>query len=154
MKHQRFFTILLSAVLCSLLLGVPFSSCTSKGEQLETCVDSFAQAYFRWQFLKAVRNCDAESYRWISFVASQVTQADVDSLRERRDDIDCTIGNAHLLNDSMAVVEVDVSHFLRMDSLGRATFVEQKSTYCIPAILRNGFWRVSMREVLRPKKND
>lgn len=154
MKHQPFFSIFFSVVLCILLLGMPLSSCTAKGEQLETSVDSFAQHYFRWQFQKAVRNCDSESYRWVSYVASQVTQADVDSLRELNGDINCSLGGTHLLNDSMAIVEVEVSHFLRMDSLGRTTLVEQKMTYGIPATLKNGFWRVSLREVPKPKEED
>lgn len=146
--------MVLSCALSGSLLGMSFSSCSRESEQLETCVDSFAQSYFRWQFREAMNSCDTTSYRWLRFVASQVTQDDVDSLRGMKGDVTCSMGSAHVVNDSMAIVEVRVAHFLRMDSLGRVTLTERQITYGIPATFHDGLWRVSLREVPKPSRED
>lgn len=144
--------MLFGMVLYGMLLGIPLSSCTRKNQQLESCVDSFAQSYFRWRFSKAMNSCDTASYRWLSFVASQVTQADLNSLRDQKKDLTCSLGNTHFPNDSMAIVDVRVSNFLHMDSLGSVTFVEKETVYGIYATLHDGFWKVSLRKIPKPKK--
>lgn len=144
--------MLFGMVLYGMLLGIPLPSCTRKNQQLESCVDSFAQSYFRWRFSKAMNSCDTASYRWLSFVASQVTQADLNSLRDQKKDLTCSLGNTHFPNDSMAIVDVRVSNFLHMDSLGSVTFVEKETVYGIHATLHDGFWKVSLRKIPKPKK--
>ena len=74
-----------------------------------------------------MNSCDTASYRWLRFVASQVTQDDVDSLRKLKRDVACSLGSTRFLNDSMAIVDVRVTNFLRMDSLGSVTLVENPS---------------------------
>ena len=154
MKQQAFFFTVLPLALWGVSLCMSVSSCTPQGDQLETCVDSFAQSYFRWQFQRATSNCDTLSRRWLSYVASQVTQDDVDSLRNMKTDVKYTLGSTSLSNDSTAIVDVQVSHFLSMDSLGQVTIVEKQVTYGIPATFHDGYWRVSLREVPHPKAGD
>ncbi len=154
MKQQYLSIIVLSQVLCVALLGMSFSSCNHKGEQLETCVDSFAQSYFRWQFRKAMNSCDMASYPWLRFVASQITQNDVDSLRAQKGDVDCSLGRIQLLTSSAAIVDVQVANFFSMDSLGKVSLVKKEMTFGIPATLHDGIWRVSLRNILQPKKEE
>lgn len=154
MKRRCFFITILSWALGGCLLGMSFYSCSHENEQLETCVDSFAQSYFRWKFHHAINSCDTTSHRWLRYVASQVTQNDVDCLKGMTGDVSCSLVRTHMLNDSMAIVEIQVVNFLRMDSMGCVTLVEKESTYGIPTTLRDGLWRVSLRAVPEPSEKD
>ena len=119
------------------------------------CHGSFKlRPYFRWRYSKAMNSCDTASYRWLRFVASQVTQDDVDSLKKLKRDVACSLGNIRFLNDSMAIVDIRVTNFLRMDSLGSVTLVEKETNYGILVTQHEGFWKVSLREVPKPKQRE
>lgn len=92
MRHMFFLTTLLLAVFCCFLLILPFSSCANSDKQLTSCADSFAQSFFRWQFQKSSTYCDESSQRWLRYMASQVTQDDIDSLKATESDVECTLG--------------------------------------------------------------
>lgn len=86
MRTRRIYLrwILLAAV--SGMMMMAGSSCKhelSEEEQLRMDADSFAVNYYNWHFEKALRFCTPESEKWLRFTASNVHQADVDSLRAK-----------------------------------------------------------------------
>lgn len=150
MKHLFFLTTLLFAVMCGFLLVMPFSSCANSDMQLTVCADSFAQSFFRWQFQKSSSYCDAASQRWLRYIASQVTQDDVDSLKAMESDVKCSLGGFSLENDSVASIEVHVSNYYRMDSLDKVTLVKDESEYKFQMVRTNGLWLVRLQGFPQP----
>lgn len=145
MRHMFFLTTLLFAVFCCFLLILPFSSCANSDKQLTSCADSFAQSFFRWQFQKSSTYCDESSQRWLRYMASQVTQDDIDSLKATESDVECTLGGFCFDNDSMASIEVHVSNYFRMDSLDKITLVKGESEYNFQMVRTNGLWRIRLQ---------
>lgn len=145
MRHMFFLTTLLLAVFCCFLLILPFSSRANSDKQLTSCADSFAQSFFRWQFQKSSTYCDESSQRWLRYMASQVTQDDIDSLKATESDVECTLGGFSFDNDSMASIEVHVSNYFRMDSLDKITLVKGESEYNFQMVRTNGFWRIRLQ---------
>lgn len=136
----------------ALLLFLPvLLSCGRSGDDgVRAVVDSFSTAYFNWQLSRAAQYADSGSRRWLSYAASQVGQDDVDSLRAmpegaavRVDAID--YGD----DDSTAVANVEVSHFLASGAIGQPPRTVGHATFLIPLACRNGVWRVALRELPR-----
>lgn len=130
------------------------SACGQSGEkQLVSSVESFSKAYFNWQYQRAVPWCTEESRLWLSYMASQVNQADVDLLRSQPQGADVEIGAVEYQEgDSAAVVEVTVSHGVMMDTLGQAGRLVEKARYMVPMTFRQGRWRVHLSAPLRPER--
>ena len=60
---------------------VLFAGCTqekSSKQLLEERADSFSTAFFNYQFKEAMKHVDEESEKWLQYVATNVTQEDVD----------------------------------------------------------------------------
>lgn len=133
------------------LLCLPSGCHNGDEDQLESCVDSFATAYFNWQFVKAAPYCTSGSRCWLSYAASQVTQEDVDSLRTKEEGAKVELGDIHYDNDSTAMVKVEVSNFLPMDTIGKCGPAVKKAVYRLRSCFRSGRWLVILDELPRPE---
>lgn len=135
---------------CALL--VDFSSCGQDNEEeLHETADSFAVAYFNYQFVKAVKYATPESRQWLSYIASQVSQEDVDSLRNMEQGAECETGHI-AANDSIATVEVSVRNFMDMDSIGKGPHMVEQARFRLPLVYRNNKWMVDLKDILRREK--
>ena len=112
--------------------------------------DSFAEAYFNYDFSKALGYCTPESGRWIRFAASNIYAADVEALRGMAsgatveiDDVDD--GDT----DSTAVATVNVDGYLQRDTIGRPGRVMGAQTYRLPLVRRDGKWQVNLTALPR-----
>lgn len=145
--------VMVSALLVIGNMGV--ASCRqSEEEQLTEVVDSFSATYFNWQFHRSVAFCTPESRRWLSYMASQVGQRDVDRLRAHPEGAAYEIGEvAYTPGISTATAVVTVSHFLAMDTIGAEPQLVERAWFAVPLVLRGGRWRVSLSEPLRPQKD-
>ncbi len=119
-------------------------------DQLREDADSFATYYYNWHFDRALRFCTPESEPWLRYMASNVTQEDVDSLRAKEEDATVEIGDItyHGEGDS-ATVTVNVSNFLQMDSIGKAPHHIGSASFSLPAVIHEGRWKVRMDSPLR-----
>lgn len=149
MKTHIFSHLVVASLAAVITLFVSCGSCFHREEGgAGEAADSFATAYFNWQFGKAVRYVDAGSERWLSYAASQVTQEDVDSLRAMAEGASVDVkGVAYY--DSLAMATVAVSHFLAFDSIGKAPRVVDKATYKLPVKQVGGRWKVVLEGLPR-----
>lgn len=153
MRTRRIYLrwILLAAL--SGMMMMAGSSCKhelSEEEQLRTDADSFAVNYYNWHFEKALRYCTPESEKWLRFAASNVHQADVDLLRAKNEDAQIELGDIEWQdNDSLATIEIKVSDFLQMDTIGKVARLTEKANFCLPMVKRDGRWMVRMGSPLR-----
>ena len=74
-------------LLCIVVLFL-FASCgntSDKRKQAKENIGHFATLYFNYDFSGAMDYCTYESRKWISMIASNVTEADLDILRAQTD---------------------------------------------------------------------
>ncbi len=142
-------TLLLMVCVCFTVV----TSCHKGSEsQLQETVDSFSEAYFNWQFPRAVAYCTPESRRWLSYAASQVNEDDVDSLRAMDRGAEHAIDKVDYQNDSVAVARVTVRHFMAMDSLGHAGQLIDETHFALPVVYREEQWRVHLSSLPRAQR--
>lgn len=142
MKTHNFSPLVIASFAMAITLLVSCSSCFHREEDgAGEAVDSFATAYFNWQFGKAVRYVDAGSERWLSYAASQVMQEDVDSLRAMAEGANVDVKDV-AYGDSLAMATVEVGNFLAFDSIGKAPRVVDRATYKLPVKQVGGRWKV------------
>lgn len=147
--------ILMVMVLALLVGMVALSSCEHYQEkQLRDTVNDFSTAYFNWQYHKAARFCAPGSERWLAYMASQVTQRDVDTLRALPEGASVRINSMRFYKgDSVAVADVEVCDFLEMDTIGKTGRWVEKARYLISARLVRGVWKVWLSAPLRAEKD-
>jgi len=141
-----FFFAMLLLVACS-------ASHEGKEEQLEQDVDSFATAYFNWHFHDALAYSTPTSEMWLHYAASNVHQADVDTLRNMKE------GASHEIEEiafsdsgDSATVSLKVKNFLRMDTIGTAGHLVEEAMFSLPAVYSNGRWKIDLRSFPKQQK--
>lgn len=143
-------TISLTIVGC-VLIGLCACTDHKNEEQLRDTASAFAQTYFNWQFNDALAHCTPSSQRWISYVASQVKQDDVDKLRSAEQGARSEIKKIHYEEgDSMASVVMKVENFLSMDSIGTVGHFVESATYTLQLVRQAKQWKVRLTELPRP----
>ena len=143
-------TIYLTIVGC-VLIGLCACTDHKNEEQLRDTANAFAQTYFNWQFNDALAHCTTSSQRWISYVASQVTQDDVDKLRSAEQGARSEIKEINYQEgDSVANVVMKVENFLSMDSIGAVGHFVESATYTLQLVQLNKQWKVKLTELPRP----
>lgn len=116
--------------------------------QLRADIDSFATYYYNWHFEKANKYCTPESEKWLRFAASNVHQADIDLLNKKTEDATIEISDINFHDDEVtADIQIDVTNFLQMDTLGTEAHHVNKATFIIPMTLHQDKWKVDLKEL-------
>ncbi|KXB41100.1 hypothetical protein HMPREF1870_01624 [Bacteroidales bacterium KA00344] len=139
-----------------LIMGcLSLCSCENDNEeQLTETVSSFSDSYFNWQYFRSVKYCTLDSKQWLSYMASQVNEADVEALRAQEEGATVEIEDVDLLpGDSVAKVRIIVYNYLNMDTIGVEGRVVDKAFFVIPAKRNNGVWKVQLTAPLRAVKD-
>lgn len=133
------------------MIGLCACTDNKNEEQLRDTASAFAQTYFNWQFNDALTHCTPSSQRWISYVASQVKQDDVDKLRSAEQGASSEIKEINYQEgDSVASVVMKVENFLSMDSIGTVGHFVKSATYTLQLVQLNKQWKVRLTELPRP----
>lgn len=142
MKFKNWIYIILSAVVMS---------CGNKENkyvsEAETVVDSFATAYFNYDFNGAMRYVDEDSKKWLRYMASNVKQEDIDILRSMDGCADITIDSSDIAGKRL--VYITVSNFLYPDTIGKAGHIVNGAQFSIPVTQSGGKWRIRMEGPLQ-----
>ena len=137
---------------CISMLSILFYACSGVSNnhrrQVRQEVETFAQAYFNFNFSVALDHCSKESGRWIRFAASNITAEDIAQLQQQQQEATVEIGN-YELKDSTGHVNVTVRHFMQFDSIGGKGHLVDEATFRIPVCWENGKWTVRMEGPLR-----
>ena len=148
MQKRFFYTIFTIATLC-------FASCVDDGRSnkaIEKTAEEFANAYFNYDLAKAQLMVDEQSKKWLSYEASNITEADLELLRMQDKGATVTVDDSDCFADS-AIVTVTVSDFLLADSLGSKGRMVDEKTFTIRLVQdANGKWKVRMGGPLRSEK--
>lgn len=113
----------------------------------EMTVESFATAYFNYDFKEAMKFVTDDSKKWIYYAASNINEKDIDLLREAANDAVVNIDSSEIHKDG--TVYITVFNTLKHDSIGTISgkFVK-KASYRIH-IVNEGHWKVKMEGLLK-----
>lgn len=130
---------LLSILIVSLLL----TSCETETEkQVERVAFSFIDSYFSWHFEKSAEYVTDDSRKWISFLASNISEEDIAEFNKLREDIDYSCSDTKMLSDTTAEVRVYAHNVvLPMDFKGGVTVCKEAS-YTLSVKKENTKWKV------------
>lgn len=122
-------------------------------DQLREDADSFATNYFNWHFERALEFCTPNSELWLRYMASNVNQEDVDSLRGKEEDATVEIKDITYHGDGdSATVTVTVNKSLQMTSIGKPPHRVDYDTFSFPATIHEGKWKIRMGSPLRSER--
>uniref|UniRef100_A0AB33J1D1 Lipoprotein n=1 Tax=Prevotella sp. GTC17259 TaxID=3236795 RepID=A0AB33J1D1_9BACT len=133
----------------SLFLACGEFNTDSKGSEV---ADSFATAYFNYDYHKSLKYVHPTSWKWIVYAASQVRQEDVDMLRSMAEPptIEIEEHTRDKVNDSLVYITVKVSNFFNMDTIGTSGHMVQDARFSLPVLYAKGKWLVRLDELPRP----
>ena len=115
-------------------------------KQLKEDIDSFATYYYNWHFEQAVKYCTPESEKWLRFAASNVHPADI--LHAKKEDATIEIQDIDFLDDEVSAnVNITVSNFLQMDTIGTEAHHVSQATFQLPMTIHNGKWKVKLEQL-------
>lgn len=136
-----------------ILLGVMASACGSsmekEHEEAKVTAESFSAAFFNMDFERAISFCAPESYPWIRFKASNITEKDLEVYNREQRTAEAELDDLTFQNDTTATAICNLSHVLLTDSLERQAIMAQEKSFIIPLVKRNGQWLVKMEGPLQ-----
>lgn len=141
---------LLSLATAVLLTGACQQSKTD--DDVWAAAYGFAYSYFNYNLQSAREYATDESYRWLSFVASNMTEADIEALHGLSERTDVEVTECALQSDTTAVAWVAVSNFLEFSAIGGEGRIVEDGRFELPLVLRGGRWLVRMGGPLQSEK--
>lgn len=125
------------------MLAACGSGASSPDEQIRRSAQDFAEAYFNYDYQRAVELTVPESERWLQFAASNLTQADLDVINVA-EDATVSIDDLARINDTTVVVMVDVENMLLKDTIGKQPHVVAEARYPLLLVNRDGRYLIKM----------
>ena len=138
-----------------LLATALFASCNlsmnDDGTARETAM-AWADAYFNCDFHEAEEYSTKESGKWLRFAASNVTEQDLQLLRERN-----AVAEADeyfpVANDTLRVVRLTVRNYLAPKALGEPSQLAEEGHFNITVVKHDNNWKVKMEGMPRSEKD-
>ena len=103
-----------------LLASFIFSGCKEETaeDMIEENLTTYATAYFNWDFPSAKGFATTDTKKWLTLLASQVTEKDISAIKDKEEPAKVEIEDIELYNnDETAKTTIVVSNFLCMDSI-------------------------------------
>lgn len=143
-----------SLIVLSLVLLTNCVQNKSSEQLLGERVDSFATAFFNYQFKAAARYVDKASEKWLQYAATNVTQEDVDLLRAQKEGAAVNIDDILFTDPQETTAEIHITarHFLWHDSIGKPGSVINEGKFKFKAYLEEGHWDIRMEGLPQNEK--
>lgn len=135
------------------LILISLNSCKEKNQEEKTIEDvtAFATAYFNWDFPHASKYAKPETQEWLSFLASQITEEDITTLREKEEEATIEVEDVEFVeSNNSATTTISVNNYLLMDSIGKRPIIYEHSVYTITMSKENKSWKCG-RPILQKK---
>lgn len=153
---MRFFILQLKRniyrCIIAILLIAQIGCRNQERSEMENTVDSFATAYFNWDFERAKTFCSAHSRIWLTYASSNVLQSDIDTLQTLDEGAVCEILEINRVESDQATALIRVSHFLPMDSIGKTGKIQEDAVFALPLIREKDRWRVALSHLPYPEQ--
>lgn len=142
-----------SSLLCALLLLL-LAACRPSTTESQVCqaAETFAGAYFNYDFAKALKTSTPESAQWLRFAASNIYEADIEVLRAMESGAEVQAAEVETLSSDEATVAVTVDNYMQRDTLGHPGHVVSGQTYCLRLVKRGETWLVDLDKLPRVRE--
>lgn len=150
MKQSAFFILFIMAATFFYACGN--DSKLDKDEMKETA-DSFATAFYNFQYGKALALCDSSAKKQVYFIVAGLNRKDVEVIRQSTERATVEITDAHFnAGDSTGTVDLTVKNFFRKDSIGVTGQIIKKASYVLPLRKEGGRWFVQFNNMKPSEK--
>lgn len=118
-------------------------------EQIQEVAEGFASAFFNMDFDRAASFCAPESFPWVRFKASNITEKDLEVYNREQRMAKARLDRLTFSSDTTAAATCQVAHVLLTDSLERQAIMVPERTFRIPLVKRDGKWLIRMEGPLQ-----
>lgn len=142
MRKYIFSATLLLATIISLI-----SSCQkiSNSNDMTIVADSFATNFYNWRLEKAFKYCTAESKTQISYLASNISEEDVELINKRNEDASIEITNTEMLEGGLkARILMKIYNSFKMKDINSDVQLYKERDVTINLIKTNEGWKVDL----------
>lgn len=119
-----------------------FSCSNSNREQIASVAGAFATSYFNWDYAGCMPNVTGESAKYLKFLATNVTDGDIERLRSMENGADVEVEKETFAdNDTVVAVKVKVSGFCHADTIGRPSRLCDEAEATLRLVKRGEKWQ-------------
>ena len=123
------------------------SSCQriSNSNDITIVADSFATNFYNWRLEKALKYCTAESKTQISFLASNISEEDIELINQRNEDASIEITNTGMLEEGFkARISMKIYNSFKMKDINSDIQLNKERDVSINLIKTNEGWKVDL----------
>ena len=123
------------------------SSCQriSNSNDITIVADSFATNFYNWRLEKALKYCTAESKTQISFLASNISEKDIELINQRNEDASIEITNTGMLEEGIkARISMKIYNSFKMKDINSDIQLNKERDVTINLIKNNEGWKVDL----------
>uniref|UniRef100_UPI003FEE614B hypothetical protein n=1 Tax=Prevotella sp. TaxID=59823 RepID=UPI003FEE614B len=122
-------------------------------EMIEHDVLGFSEAYFNFDLKGAASYCTDDSRKWISYVASNIQESDIEAMRSKESDATVSIVDISFNNsDSTGTALIKVNNALVLDTIGKPGHTVDEAHYRLDFICKEGKCLIRMACPLRNER--
>ena len=142
MRKYIFSATLLLATIISFI-----SSCQriSNSNDMTIVADSFATNFYNWRLEKAFKYCTAESKTQISYLASNISEKDIELINKRNEDASIEITNTEMQEGRVkARISMKIYNSFKMKDINSDIQLNKERDVTINLIKTNEGWKVDL----------
>ncbi len=111
-------------------------------EQVNDAAEGFAKEFFNWHYCEAMPYVTAESAEYMKFLATNVTEDDVQMLRSMESGAEINVENCNITDgDSVAYVDMTIENFCHADTIGRPAILHESAKVTLLLMHRGEKWQ-------------
>lgn len=123
------------------------SSCQriSNSNDMTIVADSFATNFYNWRLEKAFKYCTAESKTQISYLASNISEKDIELINKRNEDASIEITNTEMQDGGIkARISMKIYNSFKMKDINSDVQLNKERDVTINLIKTNEGWKVNL----------
>ncbi|MBF1432394.1 MAG: hypothetical protein HXN47_02325 [Prevotella nanceiensis] len=107
--------------------------------------DSFATNFYNWRLEKAFKYCTAESKTQISYLASNISEKDIELINKRNEDASIEITNTEMQEGGVkARISMKIYNSFKMKDINSDVQLNKERDVTINLIKTNEGWKVDL----------
>ncbi len=132
------------------------ASCQSSGDSNTNAIDkslsTWAEAYFNFDYEKAMKYMTPESGKWIRYAASNITENDISFIKTQNKQTRIEIIDHQLQGDTLCYATIRVSDFVQLGVEAQDNKAIDQADFYIKLVKRDGDWLVRTEGLPRSEK--
>lgn len=145
---KRTFTIFV--LIC--MLAVSCNNNDKDKAMAKQCAENFSKEYFNFKYVDAMKYTTGDSKRVLQFCASNMSQQNIDSLKNVTDTPTINVSHLKIIDDSTGTFKVNVDNGIYFDTIGGNLSRDKHRTFCFNLSKSGGKWKVRMEDLPRSER--